>query len=165
VNATYKPFLLSHALFLLLAVVFLLCLAFLHNANLSAYVGAAVSFLPYVAATLCAAYLGYAARTRVWLQLVALGCCVAVGFGLVNLAHEIFIGPVDFSGLTGSAFVVAMSSPSSCCCAFLGAAWALGFVVPSTPNISLNRTARRRRSRAVRSRPVSLVRWASQDRA
>ena len=30
-----------------------------------------------------------------------------------------------------------------------------------TPNPSLNRTARRRRWRAVRSRPVSLVRWAS----
>ena len=30
-----------------------------------------------------------------------------------------------------------------------------------TPNHSLNRTARRRRLRAVRSQPVSLVRWAS----
>jgi hypothetical protein len=126
VNATYKPFLLSHALFLLLAVVFLLCLAFLHNANLSAYVGAAVSFLPCVAATLCAAYLGYAARTRVWLQLVALGCCVAVGFGLVNLAHEIFIGPVDFSGLTGSAFVVAMSFPVVLLLCFLGGGVGVG---------------------------------------
>jgi hypothetical protein len=29
------------------------------------------------------------------------------------------------------------------------------------PNLSLNRTARRRRLRAVRSQPVSLVRWAS----
>jgi hypothetical protein len=32
-------------------------------------------------------------------------------------------------------------------------------IVP--PNLSLKRTARRRRWRAVRSRPVSLVRWAS----
>ena len=30
-----------------------------------------------------------------------------------------------------------------------------------TPNYSLNRTARRRRLLAVRSRPVSLARWAS----
>ena len=110
-NATYKPFLVSSALFLLVAIVFLLGLAFVRSANLSPYVGAAVAFLPYVAATLCAAFLGYVARTRVWLQLVALACCVAAVLGLVNLAHEIFIGPVDFSGLAGSAFVIAMSFP------------------------------------------------------
>jgi len=34
-----------------------------------------------------------------------------------------------------------------------------------TPNLSLNRTARWRRLRAVRSRPVSLVRWASVERS
>ena len=32
-----------------------------------------------------------------------------------------------------------------------------------TPNLSLKRTARRPRLRAVRSRPLSLVRWASQS--
>ena len=125
-NAPYKPFLLSYALFLVLAVAFLVCLAFLRTANLSAYVGAAVSFLPYVAATLCAAFLGYAAHTRVWLQLVALGCCIAVGFGLVNLAHDIFIGPVDFSGFAGSAFVVAMSFPVVLLLCFLGGGVGIG---------------------------------------
>ena len=39
-NATYKPFLVSSALFLLVAIVFLLGLAFVRSANLSPYVGA-----------------------------------------------------------------------------------------------------------------------------
>ena len=125
-NATYKPFLLSCALFALLAGVDLLCLAFLRNADLSAYVVAAVAFLPYVAASLSAAFLGYAARTRVWLQLLVLGCCLAAGFGLENLAHEVFIGPTDFSGFSGSAFVVAMSFPVVLLLCFLGGSVGVG---------------------------------------
>jgi hypothetical protein len=111
VNTNYKPLAFASAIFLVLAVVFLVSAAFLHAAHLSASIGAALAFLPYLAALASGALLGYAARVRVLPQLILLGCFVALGFGLLNLAHDLLIGPVDFPGPSGSGLVVLMSLP------------------------------------------------------
>ena len=106
VNARYKPFILAYGLFLVLGVAFLLGLALLSES-----IAGLLVFLPYVSAFVCGALLGYAAQSRVSAQLILLGCCVAVGFGVLNSAHEALVGPVDFPGLSGSGFVILVSLP------------------------------------------------------
>jgi len=68
VNANYKPLAFAAAIFLVLAVLFLVSVAFLHAAHLSASMGAALAFLPYLAALASGALLGHAARVRVLAQ-------------------------------------------------------------------------------------------------
>jgi hypothetical protein len=105
-NAIYRPFVLACALFLAVEVVFLFSLAFL-----SENIAGPIAFLPYISAFACGVLLGHLARTRVSAQLILLGCCIAIGFGVLNSAYEVLIGPVDFPGLSGSGFVILMSLP------------------------------------------------------